>query len=147
MSQHLSQQQIDNWVIGERSPDVERHLESCQTCAGEVERIAGLLTLFGGAVRSWGQEQMPPMRVSRVTAVTTGAPLRWWRMGLAIATLLFLTAIPVIRHRQVTRVAVIAAQTAAQDEILLRQVQQEISQSVPAPMESLAKLMPNDFSR
>ena len=143
---HLSPQQIDEWVIGERRAEVDGHLQSCRLCADEVARAAGPLAMFGGAVRSWGEEQMAPLRPWAPAENRFGT---WrWRVGLAIATLLLLIAAPVYRQRQATREAALtAAQTTAQDEILLRQVERAISQSVPAPMEPLAKLMPNDFSR
>jgi len=145
MNQHLSLQQIDEWVIGERKPDVEAHLQACQTCADEVARIGGPLTLFRGAVRNWSEEQMGPVR-PWVPAGNRNAGFGWGirRIGLGFATLLLLVAAPVYLHRQVTREAALAA---AQDEMLLRQVQSEISRSVPAPLEPLAKLMPDDFSR
>jgi len=144
MKQHLSPEQIDGWIIGERTAEVEDHLQSCSACADEVARVAGPLTLFGSAVRSWGEERMGPMRVSRMAA---SAPVGWWRLGLAFAAILLFIAVPVLRHRAAVIAAHTEAQTAAQDERLLRQVEQEISQSVPAPMEPLAKLMPNDFTR
>ena len=140
MNRHLSLQQIDAWIIGERAAEVEGHLRSCRACADEVERVAGPLAMFGGAVRSWGQEQMGPARPWGPVENRNVVRAWVWRVGLAVATLLLLIAAPVYRHRQATR-------EAAQDEILLRQVEREISQSVPAPMEPLAKLMPNDFSR
>ena len=145
MNQHLSPQQIDEWVLNpfdtQRPAEVEEHLRSCPACAGEAARVAEPLTLFSGAVRSWGEEQMGPVRGwARVEKRNPG----WWRAGLAVATLWLLVAVPVYRHRQQTREA---ALTAAQDEILLQQVERELSQSVPSPMEPLAKLMPNDLSR
>lgn len=144
MSEHLSPRQIDEWIVNPsnaRPADVEEHLQSCQACAAEVARVAEPLALFASAVRNWGEEQMGPVHATwRATPAH-----RWgWRVGLAIATLWLLIAVPVYRHRQATEQA---ALTAAQDEMLLRQVEREIAQSVPAPMEPLAKLMPNDFSR
>jgi hypothetical protein len=145
VNQHLSEQQIDDWLIGLHPADVEEHLRSCPACADEVSRVAEPLALFGGAVRSWSEEQARPMRPAWRTAVSPG----WvWRVGLALATLWFMILVPVYRHRQATQqAAAITIDAAAQDEALLRQVEQEIAQSVPAPMEPLAKLMPKDLTR
>ena len=79
MNQHLSPQQIDESLIGERTAEVESHLRVCQACADEVEQAAGSLTLFGGAVRNWGSEQMEGLRAPRMPAT---APLS--RMNCAI---------------------------------------------------------------
>ena len=92
---------------------------------------------------------MTPVRAAwRITA----APGWGWRIGLAIAALCLLilvqTLVPVYRHRQATEQAArMTVESSAQDELLLRQVEREIARSVPAPMEPLAKLMPNDVSR
>jgi anti-sigma factor RsiW len=135
LSRHLSQEEIDGWLIGDRPAEVESHLTSCEDCAEKVAGMGDSLALFGSAVRSWGQEQMGSTRVFARPAIA------WWRIGLVFATLLLLVAMPVVRHRQAD------PNTSVQDEVLLKKVQQEISQSVPAPLEPLAKLMPNDLSR
>jgi anti-sigma factor RsiW len=149
MNQHLSEQQIDEWLLNlcpaHRPADVEAHLRSCPACSDEVARVADSLTLFGGAVRNWSEEQLTPVRAAwRITA----APAWGWQIGLAIAALCLLILVPVYRHRQATQQAArITVEASAQDELLLRQVEREIARSVPAPMEPLAKLMPNDVSR
>jgi hypothetical protein len=135
MNAHLSQQQMDDWLIGDRPAEEESHLSSCAGCMKEVARMSDSLALFGAAVRSYGQEQMGVPRTHTSTAIA------WWRMGMVFATLLLLIAMPMMRHRQAT------PNTVVQDDVLLQKVQQEISQSVPSPMEPLAKLMPNDLSR
>jgi hypothetical protein len=141
VNQHLSQQQIDEWLMGNRPAEVESHLRSCEVCEDALARVSEPLTMFGAAVRSWSEEHMGPLPV-RAQARRRNAG--WWRVGLAIATLWLAIAVPVYRHHQETQQA---ALTAVQDEALLQQVDRELSQSVPAPMEPLAKLMPNDLTR
>jgi hypothetical protein len=141
VNQHLSEEQLMEWLASPSNAEVEGHLQVCQACAERVARAAEPLTLFRGAVRSWGEEQIGPVRATWQPAATP----RWgWRIAWAIATLWLLIAVPVYRHRQVKQET---ALTAAQDEVLLQQVERELSRSVPAPMEPLAKLMPNDLSR
>jgi hypothetical protein len=145
MNRHLSPQQIEEWVVGERSPEMQAHVQSCAVCAEELARASEPLALFGTAVRNWGDQQRGPLRASWKSAQP---PVWRWRIGLAMATLTLLLAAPVYQHRRtVQQAALAAARTQAEDEVLLRQVQQEISRSVPSPMEPLAKLMPNDLSR
>lgn len=148
MNQHLSQQQIDEWLVNrdnaQRPDDVAAHLRSCPECSGELSRTAEALTLFGGAVRSWGEDQMR-LRPARATWTVPVVPVWRWRVALAFAVMWFMIAVPVYQHRKANQEA--AALRAAQDEILLQHVEQALSQSVPSPMEPLAKLMPNDFTR
>lgn len=141
MSEHLSAQQIDEWVVGERTREAEEHLRQCKVCADEVERVAVPLKLFGSAVRSWSEQ----MTQAREWAPVNSLWGTWrWRLALVAAAVLMMIAVPVYRHEVAKQRAAVMA---AQDEMLLRQVEKGISRSVPAPMEPLAKLMPSDLSR
>jgi hypothetical protein len=149
VSEHLSAGQLEGWLIGERTREVEDHLRTCQSCAAELGQSAAQLTWFAGAVRNWSETLQPPARFSIANASRTVKP-RWsllfsWRAGLGVAALLTVIAVPVYHREQTRRQQTAIA--AAQDEVLLRQVESRISQTVPAPMEPLAKLMMNQSNR
>ena len=141
MNRHLTSDQIDGWLAGDRSPDVERHLHLCNACADELSRSTETLALFRGAVRSWSADQSKELTgQARGPRPSSPSALHWWRIGLAFAAMLVLLVVPILRHRH-------AVEMAKKDDLLLRQVDQEISRSVPAPMQSMAKLIPGDLSR
>ena len=140
MRTHLSAHEVDAWIIGESTSQLADHVRECPDCAAEVERAAGPLLLFGGAVRAFGQQQMRPMGHWTNARNSGWTGLFRFGMAVAVAAMMLLVAVPVYRHGQNTRQAV-------QDEALLRQVQSELQKSVPAPMEPLAKLMPSDLYR
>lgn len=143
MTEHLSQKQIDRWLIGDRTAEVESHLNCCQVCAAEIGRMNESLALFGSAVRSWGEQQMGTPRVSDFRAPA----FAWGRIGLAFAALSLVVAMPMLHHRPAARQLNAVVSPAIDDERLLEQIQTEISQSVPSTMEPIAKLMPKDLSR
>lgn len=148
MSEHLSPQQIEEWLIGQRTPQAEEHLRLCRVCAGKVESAAQPLRLFGSAMRSWSDEVMPSRE--RVPVGDRARGMRRWRLALAVAAILLMIAVPVYRHESVIKqqaAAALAARRRGEDEMLLRQVEAGLSRSVPAPMEPLAKLMPSDLGR
>ena len=149
MKPHLSSHQIAQWIAGEKTPSMEGHLAGCLACAAEVERVAGPLALFRTSVRALAEQQMGPVRF--VAPVESRwrltVPLRW-RITLATAAAMAVAAIPVSRHfRPVEHPAVAIATPHVSDEALLRQVESEISRSVPATMEPLANLMSNNYNQ
>jgi len=124
MSQHLSAEEISNWMIGGRTPHVEQHVRDCPQCQAEVVRLDETLAHFRGSVRSL---TVPPAKWEPARP----QPLRW---VLAVAALLILAAVPIYRN-------LADRQQARADTILLEQVDAALSRTVPAPMETLAKLV------
>jgi len=139
MNQHLTSEQISNWLAGERTPQQESHLRECPVCAGEVARIQTTLQSFGATVDRLSEQQMrgAPQSVRQLAAVRpqTTRPLRW---ALAVAALSIAVGLPFYertmneRHRQ---------EMAKADAALLEQIDAEVSRAVPAPMEPLIDLV------
>ena len=133
---HLSSEDMGRWVAGERGAEQDRHLRECSLCGAEVARLEGALARFGGAVREWSEAQ-PGAQVSGAWRADRVAPkgravgLRW---GLAAVALVVLAAIPQwksMRDRQ-------AAEAAARaDDILMEQVDAQVSRTVPVTLEPL----------
>jgi hypothetical protein len=72
---HLCSEEITAWVAGERTAAVERHLEECAQCAGEVAGAQGAIALFGESTRLWSAHLEKSVRRGHK------APVR--RLGLA----------------------------------------------------------------
>src|SRR6188474_1069422 len=60
---HLSSIQISEWILGERDPETERHLNACGKCHEEISGLQNGLMEFRQSVRAWS-EQPAEMRVS-----------------------------------------------------------------------------------
>lgn len=132
MTPHFSAEEITQWVAGERGDrgDGAAHLAECAECAAEVGRLEAALAEFGGALRS---SAVPPA-VMRPAARRAPRVARW---VLAAAALAAVAAAPVWRHRQ----AEMRAEAARADAILLDEVDAEVSEAVPGPMEPLVPLV------
>jgi hypothetical protein len=131
MNPHFSAEEIARWAAGERG-DRAVHLAECAECAAEVRRLEAAVAEFGGALRS---AAVPPAAVD-VGAARRAAP-RVARWVLAAAALAMLAAAPVWRHRQ----AEMRAEAARADATLLDEVDAEVSEAVPSPMEPLVPLV------
>jgi hypothetical protein len=145
MSQHLSARQISQWMIGERTPQQERHVRECLECGAELARMEAALGLFRGSVRHWSgrQSRAEAPAIASIFPARRGSRVRPMRWALVAAALLVLAAVPIYRNAQERQRQ---AEIARADALLLEQVDAEVSRTVPRPMEPLAKLVSWDFS-
>jgi len=137
MIEHLSAEQISQWMTGERTPQLERHVAQCDECRTELAQMETTLRQFRGAVREWSDSVVPP---AWQPPAYRGPWFTWPRMMLAAATLCILLALPVwwnVRARERAE----QAAAARADAQLLERVDSEISQGVPEPMEPLLNLV------
>jgi hypothetical protein len=80
MKSHLSEEQISQWIAGDRSTEAEQHLLDCPECAAQVADTQKSLLLFrdsGYQCAEYWQKQ-PQMSASR-------RPARWAVAGAALA--------------------------------------------------------------
>jgi hypothetical protein len=145
MSQHLSSQEVSQWMIGERTPQQEQHVRQCSECGAELARMEAALGLFRGSVRHWssGQSRAEPPAIGSISPARRGPSIQPMRWALAAVTLLVLAAVPIYRNAQDRQRQ---AEIAKADALLLEQVDAEVSRAVPRPMEPLVKLVSWDFS-
>ena len=134
---HLSTNQVSNFVMGDATPEESRHAAECPECAGKVSQLTETLSVFREAVHQWTHENggsVFPMRpiVASEPNMFGVRPLRW---ALALA-LILLIGFPVYqtineRHRRME----------AEDSLLLEQVNAHLSRGVAAPMEPWMELL------
>jgi len=134
MNEHLSRDQVLEWLMGARTPEWEAHVRTCGECAKGIESVAGPLRLFSAAVNDLSSG----VRVS----MKNGEPRNYWRLAywpvvVVAAVLLIFAALP--KHRD--RPQPLPADPSISDEALLQHVEYEVGESVPGPMEPLARLM------
>ncbi len=149
---HLTEEQISAWVarMGTRAEDQsqneEQHVRKCAACREEIERALDTLSLFRASVWTWAQ-QSEGVAAPAEAALTPRRPAalqswcwqyRW--AAAAAAMVLLLAMIPITRNwQQEQRERELARHRA--DEMLLQQVNAELSRSVPASMEPLTSLV------
>lgn len=132
MNRHLTREEILEWLAGDRPDEAGRHLRECGECAAELRRMEAPIARFAGAVREWSAAQRVEFPVRRTGSL-------WLKWAGTAALLAVLIAIVVNGKRE--------AGIEQQDDMLLEQVQAQVSESVPAPMEPLYRLMSEDGAK
>jgi len=152
MSAHLTHEELTDNLLGVPSLTVNAHLLNCPACAEELRQLKQSIAAFRGAAHAWSESAV-------ATPAVRGLPKRSWASFswaspnwalAAAAMLLFAVGVTfyVRDHQarnqehsaQVTAPAgtVVSAQSQIeQDNELLSQVNSEIAEGVPAPMQPL----------
>jgi hypothetical protein len=131
MNNHLSSEQISSWMIGERSPEAQKHAGMCPECRAELDRLQDALSSFRSSVLQWVDVQTPALNTARGLRSHS---LHW---VLATATVVLLAVILIYKNisdRQREAEAV-------QDALLLEEVNVHLSRGVPAALEPFMELM------
>ena len=137
MTEHLPDDRIAECVSGAPAPAGEQHLRECPQCASEVARLASALGHFRDAVRGLSEAQSASALARARAAHQRPKSRAWFRWPVLAAVALALAAAPAYRTVRDRRQA---AQALA-DAQLLEQVNREVSESVPGPMEPLSQLV------
>jgi predicted anti-sigma-YlaC factor YlaD len=144
MSEHFTDGQIAEWVAGERVPERESHLQNCPACRSHVENFQAALTGFGASMRAWSEMQYVAATEASVKARSSERPVvvRGSLYAAAGLAAVCLVAVLVMFHGALVRQsAPVDTRASLADAALLRQIDTEVSQTVPHAMEPLTELV------
>jgi hypothetical protein len=137
--QHLTSQQVSEWLLGEGRSEVEQHVNSCPKCHAELTRLTTALTQFRSSVRHWSEGQLNP-NLSFTPSARQVIPWRNFpRFCLAMAVLVLCIFVSLRVHRLGNEPT--NERAATTDITLMNQVDREISRTVPESMEPLTRLV------
>lgn len=147
---HLTHEELTDNLLGVSSLTVNAHLLSCPACASELERVKNSIASFRSAAHAWSEDSLVAPESTRSSATGRAAvwPARWI---LATAALVLfaagsLTYLQRERTASQTHSAQVSTATTSaglsqaqldQDNELLSQVNGELSEAVPAPIQPL----------
>jgi hypothetical protein len=137
IGRHLTEQQVSAWLIGERPSEVIQHMRSCSACQAEVLLLGTTLMDFRSSVREWTREHTTPAVIAPPLAIHRPL-ITFNRACLAVIAALacLLLSVSLHRHNPVPSSSPINA-----DRVLMSQVDDEISRTVPTAMEPLLQLV------
>ncbi len=149
MSAHLTHEELTDNLLGVSSLTVNAHLLSCPACAGELDKLKNSIAAFRGAAHAWSESAL---LADRTVSVVPVLPRRSWLTAnwvlAAVAMILFAFGLTFYLRDHQTRSQTNLAQVAApviadpqsqieKDNELMAQVNSEIGEAVPAPMQPL----------
>jgi len=156
MSAHLTHEELTDNLLGVSSLTVNAHLLSCQACANELDRLKNSIAAFRGAAHAWSQSALAAdrtMSVARTVRQRSWTTANW--VLAAAAMILFAAGFSFYLRDRGTGNQEIGSQAhsaqvaapvpaieASQSQIekdneLMAQVNNEIAEAVPAPMQPL----------
>jgi hypothetical protein len=146
--EHLSSWQIEELIIAGASTEASEtdiaamwHLEACEHCKASMDRLQGYIDLYRDSA-------LIQTRASETKSCTFPypAPQPYWTLwhmatwGLALILLVAVFVPMLVQQQRVDRRPQQRPSTAAQiatDDLLLQKVDEEVTYSVPQPLESL----------
>jgi hypothetical protein len=152
---HLNRQAVIRWQMGEATESERSHMENCAACQAEAKPLKDALHWFGAAAREWGEQKAAFSREwgsERVARVRTAAVISWRVLvgaGAAVTLALlviFGIGLPHEKSQAPANQADVQQQHAGQaqqqeiasDNALLDEVDQDVSQEVPAALQPLS---------
>lgn len=138
---HLSEEALDDVLIGLGTAESHAHLDGCAECRSRVAAVRGDVALFNAASMAWSESHRRPIQIIQHPARRVRAAFAGWA---ALAAALVLMAVGIWRHRAEAppRQAVapvsqpIDTETQiAQDNQLLQAVNAAISPDEASPLE------------
>ena len=98
MGNHLSEEALNDVLIGIGPAEAEAHLVSCSECRVKVEQFTGDVKLFNAATTAWSVAQ-----AGRIALTASPAPVRrmpFELMGSAAASILAIAVAISVGHRE-----------------------------------------------
>ncbi|MBZ5538064.1 MAG: hypothetical protein LAO31_19085 [Acidobacteriia bacterium] len=131
MSNHLSRDQVTEWVSGTNEEGVKLHLEACDVCRFEVERVRATLAGFHDSVHALAQRddsfwRRQQFAIRERLSVKSWFPSASWVWATAMLVVL-VASLLMMRTSRIPRYGT----TEAADEILLQEVQGDIAREYP----------------
>ena len=130
MNNHLTEDQITEWMLGTRDALVSRHLETCDACSVEAKEWRGAISSFRDSIHATAQRDQSFWRglhlaLREQVAARDWYPLHWaWAVAMVMVLIMavFLTRTPNTPQNYASEEA---------DKALLQEVQGDLAREVP----------------
>jgi anti-sigma factor RsiW len=138
MSAHLKPERMNDVLLGIAESETSAHLRECAQCRAEIEAMRRTLSSFRGAAIGWSEGTA----VKVALPSQRRAPSIWSRSAWVLATATILLAVAISFSVRRGRSNDTTARTDAQSQIardnqLLADIQTEIGETTPGPLQPL----------
>ena len=135
MSAHITHEEMTELLVGARTSTLDCHLQACAECREEFARVKSSLESFRVASHAWSTSKTGETR--QAIAFSRKPSYAWGRLAAVAAVLLTVFAAAYRIEKSPSIENTVRQDQIAQDNELLAQVDSEISESVPTPMQPL----------
>lgn len=146
MSNHLSEDQFVECIVGRPARPELQHISECPECSAELERFGNTLSVFRSAVRHRIEDRVAlhPSVVTPLRAAEAGISTWRWALGAAAIVFLVLVNLPFFTSESEPQEAGEQVSTETNPNAVMDRVNLHLSRIVPAPMEPIMSLIPNE---
>ena len=132
---HLTEQEQNSWLLGERAAAAEAHLRECAECRTRVERVEEGLMQFRACSLAWSAESARRVQHALPRRPAPRSFTHTWAAGCAAAALAAAVGLAGLHPRHAAPVP--TPQAGLSDDALLEQVDQQVAGNVPEAMQPL----------
>ena len=139
MNEHLRPARISELLIVAQDDREKAHIGACPACSAELAELRSAISTFGDAARNLSVPQVSRELHPGIVAPSRKHWLNASRAGWGLATacaLALLIWLPIHRKNESERIALLNAQN---DEILMEQIDTQVSRRVPAAIRRPAR--------
>jgi anti-sigma factor RsiW len=148
MSNHLSEDQFTKCIAGQPSDAELQHIRGCPECSAELEHFDNTLSLFRSTLRNRIDDRVAlqgsALTPFAIRPAETGMPR--WRWAVVAAALVVSVTLPFFISKPASQESSQAVSIETDADALMNAVNLRLSRVVPAPMEPMWSLLPNDES-
>ncbi|HET9218208.1 MAG TPA: hypothetical protein VFR18_14585 [Terriglobia bacterium] len=149
MNEHLSSEQLARCFVGGATNEERHHIRKCSKCSAELERLDGVVGSFRRAVRAEIEHRtrLGPSSPMALPAIPDATPKPAWRPAIAAAAAVLLGLLPMLMTE--TKLPEVTTKPAPQESdahALMEAVNIHLLRTLPAPMERVMTLLPQEES-
>jgi hypothetical protein len=144
MSNHLSQDQFAKCAVAKPTKAELQHLKECAECSAELDGFGNTLSLFRSAIRHRIDDRVAlrPLNVAPLRSAPTA--FSNWRWAFVVAGFVVVVLFPFFMTEHIPQETNNRQSTETSANALMNRVNLHLSRTVPAPMEPLMELIPNE---
>jgi len=133
MKEHLSEEQLNHWILGQAESDATEHMEACAICRREAQKLKAALDGFHDSIHGMAEDYrlrwQPPVQPGR--SAWSQLIAQRWAYAVALAAILVVSVVLLrFDHRRVPHPV---TATLSESEILM-QIQADVSEDVPSAL-------------
>jgi anti-sigma factor RsiW len=145
---HLSEDQFAECLAGQATIAERKHIAECAECTAELVRFGRTMSVFRNAIRdridaraALQSPAIPPFPIR-----PAAARIPTWGWALAAAAAVVFVMVPLLTNKNEPPQVTPKAPAPMSPDALMNAVNLHLSRTVPAPMERMMTVIPNDES-